>query len=356
MATPEATTKKAETPFQIVVADLKRHEQQITSVLPRHVPSDKFNRILIAVLSTSPELVKAATASPDARNSLNREVMKAAQDGLVLDGREAALVKFVVKKKDEKGNDKYVDELKYMPMVQGVLKRMRNSGEIASIECEVVYQNDFFDIEKGDNAYLKHRPWYVREDENITEPGAIRLAYVSALLKDGTRVREVINKFDVAQLKASSRSKDKQGNLVGPWKTWESEMWRKSVLHRAAKYLPKSSDKENGADVVSLLDRDNELYDVVDSETGEVTQERKPRAPKPAADPKPSPKMFDGEASEVVEPKPEPKPTARPPAKPANGSPPAQRRSAAQALGDDPVEDASSGEFPEDGDGDEDLI
>ena len=354
MAMPEATTKKAETPFQIVVADLKRHEQQITSVLPKHVPSDKFNRILIAVLSTSPELVKAATASPDARNSLSREVMKAAQDGLVLDGREAALVKFVTKKKDENGHDKYVDELKYMPMVQGVLKRMRNSGEIASIECEVVYQNDFFDIEKGDNAYLKHRPWYVREDEGIQEPGAIRLAYVSALLKDGTRVREVINRFDAAQLKAASRSKNKNGEVVGPWKNWESEMWRKSVLHRAAKYLPKSSDKENGADVVRILDRDNELYDVVDSETGEVTQERKPRASKPGQ--QRAPATLEAEATEVVEPKPEPKPTAKPPAKPANGSPPAQRRSAAQAFGDDPVEDASSGDAPEDGDGDEDLI
>jgi recombination protein RecT len=277
--------KKPETPFQIIVADLKRQEQQITAALPKHIPADKFNRVLIGVLSTSPEIVKAASASPEARMSLTRECQKAASDGLVLDGREAVLTKFVTKKKID-GKDVYVDELKYMPMVQGVLKRMRNSGEFVSIECEVVYENDFFDIEKGDNSYLKHRPWYVRDKENIHEPGNLRLAYVSALLKDGTRVREIMTRFDIIKVMSASRSKDRDGNPVGPWKQWPEEMWRKSVLHRAAKYLPKSSDKETGESVVKLLDRDAELYDVVDSDTGEVTQEpvqRKPRtSTKPA--------------------------------------------------------------------------
>lgn len=343
----QTASKKTETPFQIVVADMKRHEQQVSSVLPRHVPSDKFHRILIAVLSTSPDLVKAATASPDARNSLNREVMKAAQDGLVLDGREAALVKFVVKRKNkETGNDEYVDELKYMPMVQGVLKRMRNSGEIASIECEVVYENDIFRHTKGDEASIVHIPYYSREDGTFDEPGSLKFAYVSAKLKDGTRVREVMTRFDMAKLKAASRSKDKQGNPVGPWKQWEDEMWRKSVLHRAAKYLPKSSDKESGANVVELLDRDNELYDVVDGDTGEVTQERKPRAPRtPTA---PGPTVIEVTATETGEPEPEPKP--KPSAKKTETKPPVkqpdpptgERRSAADALngdGDDEPED-----------------
>ena len=340
---PQTATKKPETGWQIVVADMKRHEQQVTAVLPRHLPSDKFHRILISVLSTNPDLVKVAAATPEARNSLNREVMKAAQDGLVLDGREAALVKFRRKTKDDSGQWITIEELKYMPMVQGVLKRMRNSGEIASIECEVVYENDFFDLEKGDNAFLKHRPWYVRDGEGIQEPGAIRLAYVSALLKDGTRVREVINRFDVAKLKAASRSKDASGNPTGPWKDWEDEMWRKSVLHRAAKYLPKSSDKEGGENVVQLLDRDKELYDVVDGDTGEVTQERKPRTPRtPAADPKPTVRTIEGNAEPAADPKPETKPAAKkaepkPAAKPVD--PPSEPKSASELLSGDDDED-----------------
>lgn len=337
----QTASKKTETPFQIIVADMKRREQQVSSVLPRHVPSDKFHRILIAVLSTSPDLVKAATSSPDARVSLNREVMKAAQDGLVLDGREAALVKFVVKRKDENGHDKYVDELKYMPMAQGVLKRMRNSGEIASIECEVVYENDIFRHTKGDEASIVHIPYYSREDGTFDEPGSLKFAYVSAKLKDGTRVREIMTRFDIARVKARSRSKDKQGNPTGPWRDDEAEMWRKSVLHRAAKYLPKSSDKENGADVVELLDRDNEMYDVVDGDTGEVTQERKPRAPRTQT--APGQTIIEATAEETDEPGPKPKPSpkkaeTKPPVKQPD-TPTGERRSAADALNGDGDED-----------------
>ena len=261
-AQTQTQTRKPESAYAIVCTEVRRYDRQIASILPRHIPSEKFQRILIGAMSAQPDVSKAAASSAEGKANLIREVMKAAQDGIVLDGREGALVTFTrkKKKKNQSDADEFYQEIKYMPMVQGVLKRLRNSGEIASVECEVVYENDFFDLEKGDNAFLKHRPWYVRDNEGIHEPGKLRLAYVSALLKDGTRVREVMNRYDIAKIKAASRSKDRQGNLVGPWKDWEDEMWRKSVLHRAAKYLPKSSDKETGESVTQLLDRDTELY------------------------------------------------------------------------------------------------
>lgn len=319
--------KKKESALQVIVADLNRHEQQIVSSLPRHIPADKFKRTLIGVLSVNPDMVKAAAASSDARLSLVRECQKAATDGLILDGREAALVKYKRKTKDEDGNEVYVEELKYLPMVQGVLKRMRNSGELAAIECEVVYENDYFKHVKGDNASIEHVPYYSRDDGAFEEPGALKFAYVTALTKDGLRVREVMTRFDIARVKAKSKSKDKQGNHYGPWKDDEAEMWRKSVLHRAAKYLPKSSDKENGQSVTELLDRDNELYeDIVDPDTGEITS-----AAKPKNEPKPrqqrEPRTVEVKAEEVdADPKPKPKNEPKPTSKPREETKPASAR------------------------------
>lgn len=315
------TGTKKETPLAIIVADLNRHEQQIVSALPRHIPADKFKRTLIGVLSVNPDMVRAAASHPDARMSLIRECQKAATDGLILDGREAALVKFKRKVKDEDGNDEYVDDLKYMPMVQGVLKRMRNSGELASIECEVVYENDHFRHVKGDNASIEHVPYYSRDDGNFEEPGELKFAYVTALTKDGLRVREVMTKFDIARVKARSKSQDKKGVHYGPWKDDEPEMWRKSVLHRAAKYLPKSSDKETGENVTQLIERDNELYeDTINPDTGEITETpvRRTRTPR-------QPTTIEGESKPAAETKPAaaPKPaeTKKPETKPAEQKP-----------------------------------
>jgi recombinational DNA repair protein RecT len=44
---------------------------------------------------------------------------------------------------------------------------------------------------------------------------------------------------------AVSRSRDRAGNVVGPWKEWQEEMWRKTVFRRLSKWLP--TDAEIGA-------------------------------------------------------------------------------------------------------------
>lgn len=342
-------------PFQIVVAELDRSSNQIAAVLPSHIPTDRFKRILIGAMSQAADVVKAAADSVAGRNNLMREVMKAAQDGIVLDGREGALT---TRKKKVKGKgsepDRWDTEIKYMPMVQGVLKRLRNSGEIVSIECDVVYENDFFDLEKGDDSFLKHKPWYVLDK---AEPGNLRLAYVSAKLKDGSRVREVMNRYDMLKVMMASNSKDKDGNPVGPWKQWPEEMWRKSVLHRASKYLPKSSDKDTGESVTRLLDRDAELYgdgqiDDVDPETGEVLDTPQPTQRKPRATREPEKQP----AAEVVTKAEAPTQPQRAQPQQARTEEPQRRRGAGAILDNTPPPDDDDGRNSSPPDDDEDLI
>ena len=121
----------AVTPIAAMRSTLTKMSDDFRAALPPQIPVDKFIRTTLTAIQMQPALLDAD------RRSLLGSCMKAAQDGLVCDGREAALVMFG-------------QTVQYMPMVGGILKKIRNSGELASIAAHVVYENDQFDYALGD--------------------------------------------------------------------------------------------------------------------------------------------------------------------------------------------------------------
>jgi len=222
--------------------------RQFKAALPAHIPLEKFQRVAATAVANNPDLVNADRAS------LYGACMKAAQDGLLPDGREAALV--IYKAKD---GDRWIKKAQYMPMVAGVLKKIRNSGELKELSAHVVYQHDAFDYWIDDaGEHLAHRPLL------DGERGAFRLVYAVATTKEGGRYIEVMTKDQVDAVRAVSRAKD-----AGPWVDWYPEMARKTVIRRLSKRLPMSTD------IDELLHRDDDLYDLarpgaVDCGTAEV--------------------------------------------------------------------------------------
>lgn len=217
----------------------KRMETEIGYALPQHIPVERFMRVVLTAVNESPDLLDAD------RRSLLAASLKAAQDGLLPDGRDGALVVYNTK---TKVGDKevWIKKVQWMPMMGGLLKKARNSGEIRSIEAHVVREGDKFTYILGDNPRLEHEP-------NLESDGALRFAYAIAWLKDGTAVREVMTRSQIAQVRSVSKSSD------GPaWKKWEDEMWRKAAFRRLSKWLPKSSDLDD------LIRRDDKLYDFGD--------------------------------------------------------------------------------------------
>src|SRR3990167_4436107 len=97
MAT-ETVAKPAQTalppqPKQISIVDevkmsLTKLEPQFKAALPPQIPAERFLRVLLTGVQQSPEIIQAD------RQSLFAAAMRAAQDGLLPDGREAALVVF----------------------------------------------------------------------------------------------------------------------------------------------------------------------------------------------------------------------------------------------------------------------
>jgi recombination protein RecT len=209
---------------------LQNMQQDFRAALPAQIPVERFVRTTITAVQMQPALLECD------RRSLLGACMKAAQDGLLVDGREAALVIF-------RGKDG--PKVQYMPMIGGLLKKMRNSGEIASIAAHVVYQNDAFDYELGDDERIKHKP-ALGEDR-----GKAIAVYAIARTKDGAIYREVMSLGEIEKVRRASRAAN-----AGPWIDWWDEMARKTVLRRIAKRLPSS------ADVDQAFDHDNETSGV----------------------------------------------------------------------------------------------
>jgi recombination protein RecT len=205
----------------------------IAMALPAHVTPEKFERIVANAIGSTPLLAKCLQ---DAPKTVWSSVMACAKDGLIPDGREAAFVPF-------KSNGKF--QCQYIPMIGGILKMMRQSGEVLSLTVEVVYANDNFDYELGDDARISHKP-------RLDGPrGAPIAAYAILKTKDGGIYREVMSKEDIMKVKAISKAKN------GPWSgPFETEMWKKTVLRRLAKRSPLSTD------VIDLIQRDDGMYEL----------------------------------------------------------------------------------------------
>lgn len=213
--------------------ELDKMQPQFKAALPDNIKPERFMRVVQTALQLTPELLNAD------RQSLFGACMKAAQDGLLPDGREGAFVTFWDKKLN-------ANKVQWMPMVTGILKKVRNSGELLSITANLVHKNDEFSYWIDDTGeHLLHKP-----DLLATERGAPVAVYAIARTKDGGIYTEIMSHAQVEQVRGASRAKDS-----GPWVSWWGEMAKKTVIRRLAKKLPMSTDLEQ------VIQRDDELYE-----------------------------------------------------------------------------------------------
>lgn len=199
-------------------------KQGIYSLLPAHITPEAFTRAAAIAMVKNPDLASADM------NSVIMSLSDCAKDGLVPDGREAALVIFNTKRKVG-GRDQWVKMAQYLPMVDGVLKRARQSGQIDVIAGKAVYESDEFDYWLDEHGeHIKYRP-------NYTSRGNLILVFAFAKLKSGELIVEVMTKEEIDKVRAASK-----GSNYGAWVDWYDRMGIKSVLHRLTRRLPNASE------------------------------------------------------------------------------------------------------------------
>jgi recombination protein RecT len=217
------TRSKQLTPAAQFRGELDRMRAQIMAALPKHVDIDKFARVVMTAVQTAPNLLTVD------RQSLLRACIEAATDGLIPDGREGAIVP-------------YKGKAQWQPMVWGLVKLVRQSGELETIGTRIVREGDQFDywIDEG-GEHFKHVPHFGGDDRPM------RLVYAYARTKDGGVYFEPMDAAEIAKFRALSKAKSDDS----PWATWPDEMAKVRPLKRLCKRLPLS------VDAIEALERDN---------------------------------------------------------------------------------------------------
>lgn len=211
------------------------------------------------------------------RNSLYLAIKRAATDGLMPGNGEAALVV-------------YGDQVQYQPMVQGLVRLARNSGEIESINSEVVYENDDFVLGYDtDGITFKHNPDWKNER------GSPVLVWASVKLKSGEIIARAYPKSRIMQIATRSKMAGNYDPQKG--KDWE-EFWRKAAIRNILKYAPKSThlDKALESDNLEFEGETIEIEAAPQTEKPVAKQTRAAKVVKETVqEPQPEPEIMDVE-------------------------------------------------------------
>lgn len=244
MSNAVATTQTSTNPLVALRHDLGRRADEFKAALPSHISFERFQRVMVTAVQNDPDLLTAD------RRSLINALMKCAQDGLLPDKREAAMVLFRRNFQDN-GQWKHVMEVQYIPMVYGLKKKILQSGEVIDLQSGVVYaaevRRGMFMYEIGVTPPLRHTPDLALTEEE-TQDDQIVGAYSIATLKDGTKSYEFMRRFEIDKVQNTSQTgamRDKKGKPrtpTGPWKDWYPEQCKKTVVRRHSKSLPMSTD------------------------------------------------------------------------------------------------------------------
>lgn len=194
------------TPAQNLVLQLRdeRVKEQLAMALPPSVTVDKFVRVMTAAIMTNPDIAKLE------QNSIFTAMVRSAADGLIPDGKEAAIV-------GRSGKATYV------PMVGGFRKIAAEYGW--TLRGFAVYSGDEFE-----HSDVLAAPIH-REARPGEERGDLVAAWAVATHRDGRREFRVMYEREIAERRALATTQN-------VWEKWPAEMWKKTAVRDLFAELP----------------------------------------------------------------------------------------------------------------------
>lgn len=222
--------------------ELAMREGHLRSLLPQTMTVDKFQGIVVAAVADNMDLLECDRAS------LLKACLSAAELGLSLNKSmgEADILKVWDGRMKK-------NVAQFRPRYKGLMKLALQAGEVLKIESRLVYSKDIFEVEEGIESRIIHK-------HGLSDRGEKIGAYCVWKLKNGETQFEVMSKEEILSIRDRSSSKTKDGTIVGPWKTDEAEMWRKTVVRRASKYMPLSTEAQRA------VMADNQAEGIIDGD------------------------------------------------------------------------------------------
>ena len=123
-----------------------------------------------------------------------------------------------------------------VPGWKGLLKLVRNSGELQTVFAQEVREHDEFDFEEGLDPHLRHK----RALGGPEKRGPVVAYWAGAVLRNGGRQFVVMSKSEVEE----HAKKYSKAFATGPWKTEFDQMALKTCLRKLCKYLPASVESQ----------------------------------------------------------------------------------------------------------------
>jgi recombination protein RecT len=209
---------------------LEQRKGAIAAVLPTHMTPERLIKISLVAASRSPALL---ACSPD---SIFSSLMDASQLGL--EPFTGLNLSYIIPYKNGRTG---VSEAKFIPSYRGMLELARRSGQIKSIDSDIIYEHDKWEIEKGLTPKLVHIPNFTCKDR-----GKALLVYSIAKFKDDGYQFNIMTIDQVEKIRSKSKSAHS-----GPWVDFWEEMAKKSCLKSLLKLCPM------GVELAKAIAKDN---------------------------------------------------------------------------------------------------
>lgn len=204
---------------------LEKFKYQIQNALPKHLTPERVIQMAVTLATRNPDLQECT------QQSFLGAVLQASILGFqpVQSLGECYFVPYYNKNIGKK-------EVQFQIGYKGWINLARRSNQILSIEAEVVYKQDFFEVKKGLYSELNHVPNLDHDysDEDIT------FVYAVAKYKDGGYNFVVMSKRQIEKLRL--RNPQQKEFPSGAWKTDYGKMAMAKVLKQLSSLLPTATE------------------------------------------------------------------------------------------------------------------
>ncbi len=235
---------------------LGKMESQLRNALPRFLTPERMIRVATTTVQRVPKLLECDPIT------VVGAIMQAAQLGLEPDNvtGTAYMVPFWNSKQRRM-------ECTLIPGYRGLMMLARRSKDIQAFDARVVKAGDLFAFEYGSRQFLTHKPAAAmalqnggkdnggavyKFDPKAPEPETIAAYMIAFYGSNGLSQFQVMFRPELERVKEMTKSRNREGQIVGPWIEHPDAMFTKTVIRRGAKLLPFSIELQTA---VSLDER-----------------------------------------------------------------------------------------------------
>lgn len=210
-------------------------KQELIKALPNTLSPDRMIKLFVTEIKSNPLLQQCTL------KSLFGSFMQCVTLGLE-PGNAIGHVYFI----PFKNNKKVVYECTLIPGYKGLIKLIRQSGTVRTLDAHEIYENDLFEFEYGSNQYIRHR--FTHQDR-----GRMIGAYAYIKFDNGGEQFEIMWKEEIDAIKNKSQS---ARSPLSPWNNpdYYPQMCRKTPIRRLAKYIPLSIELQTAVTLEDLAD------------------------------------------------------------------------------------------------------